>query len=367
MNDTCPATSTLDLPTMTDSWRPGHRFCECRSDIRLQHEVASSKLSPSWPDIMLPKTGQLGDCKQHGVAASASGGHCLWSLFISTPRVHNQRAICQILQRAICQTLHCVPHVAAACCTQADFLPLAIEFPANYLTIAARLPAYNILAGTSLHAHLTVRSPSDMLQTVCSARCRLVSRPAARPNNQACAQPAPAAHERPCRHAAVRTPQPLLPASRLKCVPPRIAADPMCSGAAASARQSAEMSCLRWRQLTRWLLLQYTGAGAAPFPIEGQTEVQALVADVVPQLLAARITNITEAASGDYVDVELQVNTAHQNGTFTPKVTCGSSQCCMCRMLRKPLQAALMPAAVFPFCHLYIVCAVRAPILACCS
>jgi hypothetical protein len=67
-------------------------------------------------------------------------------------------------------------------------------------------------------------------------------------------------------------------------------------------------------------LLQVTGAGIAPFPIEGQTVVQALFANVVPQLLAARFTRITEAATGDYARVELQINTAHPNGTFTPKV-----------------------------------------------
>ena len=30
--------------------------------------------------------------------------------------------------------------------------------------------------------------------------------------------------------------------------------------------------------------------------------------------------HITEAATGDYARVELQINTAHPNGTFTPKV-----------------------------------------------
>lgn len=47
-------------------------------------------------------------------------------------------------------------NAVAPAVTQADFVPLAIEFPANYLTVAARLPAYGIVAGTSLHAHLTV-------------------------------------------------------------------------------------------------------------------------------------------------------------------------------------------------------------------
>lgn len=52
----------------------------------------------------------------------------------------------------------------------------------------------------------------------------------------------------------------------------------------------------------------------------------ALSANVVPQLLAARIANGTEVATGDYSELELQVNTAHQNGTFSPQVSCGSWQ-----------------------------------------
>ena len=65
---------------------------------------------------------------------------------------------------------------------------------------------------------------------------------------------------------------------------------------------------------------QFTGAGAAPLSVEGQTGLQGLLVNVVPQLLAAHFTDIVESATGDYTDLELQVNTAHRNGTFTPQV-----------------------------------------------